>query len=129
MYALAKKCSVPYSTLNDLANGKVDVMNCKLGMVKSLATELGLSIEESCDIAAPDFAPKEKPEIDYTILVKNKGFVAEFVCEDTVQDIYLGPVNNDSKRFIDKFAEWSIEDAIKESEWRKMNAVLFNEKE
>lgn len=129
MYGLAKSCDIPYSTLNDLANGKVDVMNCKLGMVKKLAAKLSLSIEEFCDIAGPDFTPKEKPEIDYTVSVKNKNFLVRFTYEGVEHEIKLGQINNDSKRFINSFAEWSIEDAIKESEWRKMNAVLFNEKE
>ena len=129
IYSLAKDCDVAYSTLNDLANGKVDVMNCRLGMVKKLSDALGLSIDEFCDISSPDFDPKEKnSDIDYRIRVRNKRFVADFKYDNKEYNVDLGPVNEDSKQYVDTFAKWTLSDVKADKEWGKMYEILSDEK-
>ena len=129
MYSLAKDCGIAYSTLNDLANGKVDVMNCRLGMIKKLADALGLSLDEFCEAAALDYTPKDKTsDIDYEISVKNKRFVAGFSYENKDYKVDLGPVNEDSKQYVDTFAKWTLSDVKADEEWRKMYEILSDEK-
>ena len=36
IYALSKESGVAYSTLNDLANGKVDINQCKVSLLRAL---------------------------------------------------------------------------------------------
>jgi len=118
IYSLAKDCDVPYSTLNDLANGKVDVMNCRLGMVKKLSDALGLSIDEFCDISSPDYDTKEKnSDIDYRIKVRNKRFVADFIYDNKEYRIDLGPVNDNTKYYLDDIAEWTLEEEVMKMKW------------
>jgi len=118
IYSLAKDCEVAYSTLNDLANGKVDVMNCRLGMVKKLSDALDLSIDEFCDISSPDYDPKEKDgDIDYRIRVRNKRFVADFKYDNKEYNVDLGPVNDNTKYYIDDIAEWTLEEEVMKMKW------------
>ena len=37
IYSMSKACGIPYSTLNDLANGKVDIDNCKVGLLLKIS--------------------------------------------------------------------------------------------
>lgn len=43
IYQLSKSAQIPYSTLNDLVNKKMDGKNCTTGTIKKLAAALGMS--------------------------------------------------------------------------------------
>ena len=46
MYKVSKEGGIPYSTLNDLVNGRVEIENCKVSLLLQLANYLGLSLDE-----------------------------------------------------------------------------------
>ena len=46
MYKVSKEGGIPYSTLNDLVNGRVEIENCKVSLLLQLAKYLGLSLDE-----------------------------------------------------------------------------------
>ena len=46
IYKVANNAVVAYPTVFNLVNGKVDIMNCALGVVKKIADALELTIDE-----------------------------------------------------------------------------------
>ncbi|HHW92902.1 MAG TPA: helix-turn-helix domain-containing protein [Clostridiaceae bacterium] len=57
-YRLAKNSKVPYTTLNDICNGKTNLKYCNADTVYRLALELGVSMEtllEPCYEVRPSF--------------------------------------------------------------------------
>ena len=46
IYKLANNALVAYPTVYNIVNGKVDILNCKLGVIKKIADSLDLTIDE-----------------------------------------------------------------------------------
>lgn len=46
MYALARLCGVPYTTINEIHRGKNDINQCAAGTVQRIAAGLGVSSED-----------------------------------------------------------------------------------
>ena len=115
IYALAKSCGIPYSTLNDLANGKVKIKNCKFGMVKDLAAELGLSIDELCHICSSDAEVyRNGYDIDVRLDVKGKSYYAIFEYLGETIEMPLCRVTSDTKYYIREILMWRSEAYIRE---------------
>jgi len=50
MYKVSKESGVPYSTLNDLVNGRVDIDSCKVALFLRLSRYLGMSMDALYDL-------------------------------------------------------------------------------
>lgn len=50
MYKVSKESGVPYSTLNDLVNGRVDIDSCKVALFLRLSRYLGMSMDALYDV-------------------------------------------------------------------------------
>ena len=46
IYKVANQAMVSYPTVFNIVNGKVDILNCALGVVKKIADALDLTIDE-----------------------------------------------------------------------------------
>ncbi len=113
IYNLAKKSGLPYSSVNDLANGRVDAANCRAGMLFALASALELSMDrlyELCRkeerIRIPGF------ETEAVIRVKNKTYYTEFVWQGRPFLVRVCPVNELNTLFIRDLAAWHTEDFL-----------------
>ena len=129
IYSLAKESGVPYSTLNDIANGRVEVDNCRVSVIRKLSDCLGVSMDELYELCLIDWNVElddvaEKAEV----FVKNKTFYTSFEYEHEKKTIPICSVREDEIRFISDLARWEIEDYIDSEEWRKANEILVNEK-
>ena len=124
IYAASRATGIPYSTLNDLANCKVDLENCKLGMVLSLSSYLDISIEELMDICRIDKkVVSTSYGVDANINVRNKSYTVAFEYDDENIEMELCKVNEDTSYYIDSIAKWRTEEYIRrrrmeEVEWR-----------
>ena len=121
IYALSKESGVAYSTLNDLANGKVDIDQCKISLLRSLSRALGLSLDEVIAICSTEgIATKTSQGIDVKVTVRNKSYHAEFVYDEELVDVELCKVREESSFYIDEIAKWRSEEYIRDrriSEW------------
>ena len=80
VYALSRESGVAYSTLNDLVNGKVEIDQCKVSLLRSLSAALGLTLEDVIDICCPeDLTIQTSQGIDVKVSVRNKTYHAQFV--------------------------------------------------
>ena len=114
IYALAKESGVAYSTLNDLVNGKVDINQCKVSLLRSLSLALGLTLDEAISICSSEVIAMHTPQgIDVEISVKNKSYHAHFIYDEEMVDLELCKVREDSSFYIDEIASWRAEEYIR----------------
>ena len=115
IYSLSRDCAVPYSTLNDLANGKVAPDNCKIGLLKALAAGLGLSMDEVYGICSGEtLRIRNAYDMDLTIQVRNKSYYVAFEHASKPISMELCKVNCDSTFYIDEIARWRSESYVRE---------------
>ncbi len=129
MYSLAKKSGVAYSTINDLANGRVDVDNCKVSLLCQLAKALTLSMDDVYDICQRDLTVYSKTyDTKIQVSVKNKMYYADFEYEGEAKHIKVCEAGADHRHFIKELALWDAEDNIEKQNWEELNEILANEK-
>ena len=111
IYSLAKSSGVPYSTLNDLCNGKVMISNCKAGIVKKLAESLEITMDALYELAEPDRRIVHVAEYDKDaeIKVRNKRYKASFEYNGEKIELDVCKVNENNSVYVDSFTEWSVE--------------------
>jgi plasmid maintenance system antidote protein VapI len=56
VYRVAQNAHVAYPTVFNIVNGKVDLMNCSLGVVKKVADALNLSVDELITLCDKDYS-------------------------------------------------------------------------
>lgn len=77
VYKLSEMSGVPYTTLNELINGKKSIKDCKIKTVESIASSLNLSIERTLSmlnnkqVVLSDSWEKNKEKIFYFPIVEN----------------------------------------------------------
>ena len=129
MYSVAEKSRVPYSTLNDLANGRVDVDNCKVSLLHLVAATLEMSMDELYELCRENRQYiLDRYGIVVNVIVKDKDYYADFDYQGEHVCARICPVNDDTTRFIKDLAEWSVDDHVKDKEWERINEIFFNEK-
>ncbi len=99
---LSKRTGIPYSTLNDIVNGKTEINNIKFQYVKSIAEALNLSLDEFDRM----FSGKTIVQVDLGIkvVVKNKCYY--LVCELCDSPEYICKVNELNSYYVQTMAEW-----------------------
>ena len=129
MYSLAKKSGVAYSTLNDLANGRVDADSCRVGLLRALAGALDITMDELYEITKvrlAAYSDEYRTAIDIT--VKNKTYYANFEYEGEKACLMVCEANSDTAEFLDDLVNWSIMDYVDEREWDELNEILADAK-
>ncbi len=122
IYAVSKECGIPYSTLNDLANGKVKIENCKFGMVRDLAAGLGLAIEELCDIcSATPVVYRNGYDVEVRLDIRGKSYYAIFEYLGEKVELPLCRVTEDTKYYIREILTWRSEAYIRERRMSSWN--------
>ncbi len=115
VYLLSKESGVPYSTLNDLVNGKVEIENCKISLLMQLAGALGLTMDETFALCSRERQTVETGYgIEPGIRVRNKSYFIEFEYNGELSEIELCKVNEDTKFYIDEIARWRCERYIRD---------------
>ena len=125
IYALARDCGIPYSTLNDLVNGKVDVDNCKVSLIRSLAVYFGISMDEAYAVCAGEkLTVRNSYGVDVTVLVRGKSYIVEFEYGQKPVSIEACKVNDDTRFYINEIAAWRSEAYIREQRMKEFGGSL-----
>lgn len=115
LYKISKETGIAYSTLNDLACGKVSIENCKAGMLRKLSATLGISMDELYDICSfSQLMYQNAYGIDVVVKVKSKTYFAEFLYDQKPVCIELCKVSEDATFYIEEIATWRSEGYIRE---------------
>ena len=129
MYSLAEKSKVAYSTINDIANGRVDIENCKAVLLRNISTALGISMDDLYDICKRDISVhSDKYDVDVKVYTNNKTYRAVYTIDDNKYDIKVCETGADYIPFVKDLALWAVEDDIDNREWEKLNEILADEK-
>ena len=123
---LERLTGIPYSTLNDLVNGKTDINNMRLGHVRKLSDVLQISIEKLVSLCCIPQVKLEKDNIHAEVIVKNKKYYLRIGNEEKYDERPLCKVNPDTTFFLRTFAEWEMEDYINEKEidgWQPTDTI------
>lgn len=105
---IADESGLPYSTVNDIANGIVSVSNVGLGKCKAIADVIGVSLDEFYDLY------KNTIEIadDAFVEVKNHAFYLNYDGNEK----YIFKANSINSAFVREVAEWDYEDIVSQEE-------------
>lgn len=113
-YKLAKDIGEPYSTLNDIVNGKIDISDCKTKILKKLSEYLGQSMEETYKQCSTTVEIYSKDyNIQGQIVVKLKKYHVCFEYDNEMKDIELCKVTEGSTMFVREAALYEMERYIK----------------
>ena len=117
IYSLAKKSKAPYSTVNDLANGRVDADSCRFGLMRSLASALGISTDRLYRVCKETISTRsECYDCDISISVSDKTYFAGFGHGGKNYTVKVCPVNLINTAMIKGLAQLTVEDCIEEME-------------
>ena len=108
---LSNITGIPYSTLNDIINGKTSIDNIRFKYVKKMAAVFEMSIDEFNTMFSNENTVSEK--VPYDIIVKNKSYY--LICEFTENPHYLCKVNQINSKYKKEIASWEY-DALKRKE-------------
>ena len=129
IYKVAQMSGVPYSTLNDLVNYKVDIENIRAGILYRIAKVLNISMDElyercshEIEIYSEQYATKG------TVLIKNKKYVLEFEYHDQELNEVLCPVKKEATMFVESIAQWQMEKLIADLEMEEAYELCIKAK-
>ena len=129
IYKLAGISGIPYSTLNDIVNHKVDIANIRAGIVYKLAGILNISMDELYEICTNQITVDlEGYSAKGTVNIKNKKYVLKFHYQNREFVNELCPVKKEATMFIDSIAEWQMEKMIRKQEMEEMYELCIKAK-
>lgn len=128
-YKLAQMSGLPYSTVNDLVNCKVDVEKIRAGMLFKLADSMDISMDALYQMCRNEIRVySEKFDMMGRITVKNKTYILGFSYKGKEFTEVLYPVKKEATLFIETIALWIMEEKISAIKMEETYAVCIKTK-
>ena len=102
---LAENSGMPYSTVNDIINGKNDIDRVSVKNALSLAKACGVSFDYFYKLCKEDVIPQTKYG---KIIIRNKKYYLEKRIKNNTLRFYLCNVNPSNRQFIPYMAKWAV---------------------
>ena len=106
---LSRRTGIPYTTLSELVNGKVDVDRIYVGNAVNIAEKCNLPFQQFYEMC------KEQTDIggnsDYRIVTRNKKYYVQYEIDGKTSTSYLFKANALNQRFVKDVAQWEYEAA------------------
>lgn len=129
IYKLAGISGIPYSTLNDIVNQKVDISNVRAGIIFKMAKTLNISMDELYELCTNRIVIYlDKYAVEGTVVIKNKKYVLEFQYHNKDFSDELCPVKKEATMFIESIARWQMEKLISNCEIEEMYELCIKAK-
>lgn len=129
IYKLSEISGIPYSTLNDIMNHKVDIANIRAGIVFKLANILNISMDELYELCTNQITIYLEGHSTIGIVkIKNKKYMLEFQYQNRKFTNVLCPVKKEATMFIESIARWQMEKMISNYEMEKMYELCIKTK-
>lgn len=117
LYQLAKISGVPYSTLNDIVNYKVEIANIRAGILFRLADALSVTMDELYELCTSQIIIcLERYSTKGTVNIKNKTYILAFKYQGREFNYELCLVKREATLFIESIALWQMEKLISDYE-------------
>ncbi len=115
IYKVSKDTGIPYTTLNDLANGRTDMANASVRTLSRLSAYLGLSMDEAYrQFARRDFHLIKYPNLPKELEESIDALIKAVDAGDELIDCELSQVLGD----INMSESWGLIDSIRAKELR-----------
>lgn len=129
IYSISKSSGIPYSTLNDIVNCKVEIVNVKVGILYALAEALEISMDTLYEICRDDITIRsERYHIDGFVSKKNKKYHLSFQYDHKKYEYELCPVKKEASLFIYSIALWEMEKHLLDFEMEAAYALCIKTK-
>ena len=129
MYRIAKESGISYSTLNDIANHKVDISNVKSGILHALAKELRISMDQLYDICSETIdVYDEEYGIGGYVSKKNKKYYLQFSYRNISYEYELCAIKQEATMFIKSIALWALEQHLSDIKMEEAYALCVKAK-
>ena len=130
IYELSKKTGIAYSTLSDLCNGKVDIDNCKVSIIKKLSEYFNISMNNIYNICLKKDNEFIVDSLKKNVCTysKNKNYYVKFKYKNKDVDIRLCKVNKNNTDYLKEIASWIVDDYVSEKRLEEIYDLQFNEK-
>ena len=123
-YKLAQMSGLPYSTVNDLVNCKVDIEKIRAGMLFKLADSMDISMDALYQMCRNEIhVYSEKYD-----MVGNKTYILELCYKGKAFTEVLYPVKKEATLFIETIALWTMEEKLSEIKMEETYAVCIKTK-
>lgn len=111
--SLQKNTNIPYTTISELINGKVDVDRVYVGSALKLSAACNLSFEAFYALCKKN---TDTEDTNVEIKIRNKKYYVSYTIEGDRQESYLFKASSDSKRFVKDAAKWEFDIARQNKE-------------
>ena len=115
IYELSKRTEIPYSTVNDIVNGKIKINNIKLGNAVKIANCLNISMEDMY-IYNYEFEVQYSDQFHNvhigTCFAKDGKYFLRCKLHEKEIEQEIGLVNDSVTPFIEDFALWTLKDIV-----------------
>ena len=129
IYSISKRSGIPYSTLNDIVNCKVEIGNVKAGILYALAEALEISMDRLYELCRSDIVVRsEQYDINGVVSKKNKKFYLCFEYDHKEYEYELCPVKKEASLFIYSIALWEMEKHLLDFEMEAAYALCTKTK-
>ena len=110
IYKLAMDIQEPYSTINDIVNGKKCLDECKFGLVKKIASYLDMTLDELEEVGNTSYIIiSSRLQTKGALYVRSKKYCLQFSYLDKFYDIELCKVNENTTYYIKEIAQYELE--------------------
>ncbi len=124
VYKMAKDINEPYSSINDIVNGKRDIDDCPVRVLKKISSYLCLSMEEVYKVCSLSFEIyAEAYDVKGIVYVKSKSYFLKFNYKEEKYDFRICKVLKNTTMFIEELAKYKMETIIKH---KSLEEYLWN---
>lgn len=130
MYALSRRSGVPYTTINEIRNGKNDINQCAAATVWRLAAALGVSPNDLInDINYLDGVKGKYKDIDFTWRSETNTLIT-FEYNGSMVTLDTGAFYNIPSRlqYYNIIAGWMIKEHLERIQWEKDAKELLDKR-
>lgn len=129
IYHAAKASGISYSTLNDIANHKVDIANVKSGILHALAGVLQVSMDQLYDLCSETIEVHDEAYgIDGYVSKRNKKYYLNFIYRDIPYEYELCAIRQEATMFIKSIASWALEQHLSDIKMEEAYALCVKAK-
>lgn len=126
VYKLAKAIEEPYSTVNDLSNGKICIDDCRVNLLRKIAGYFNISLEEMYkECQNIHYLYSEKYSTHGVVEGKKKKYIISFDYDNTHHEVEFCKITEHSTMFIKEAALYEMEKMISQMELEKTVCNIF----
>ncbi|MBQ9360741.1 MAG: helix-turn-helix transcriptional regulator [Lachnospiraceae bacterium] len=103
---ISRNTDLPYTTVNDIVNGRTDIKNVSIGIAMKFSSALDISLDDF--IRLFDAKKIYVDEWQGEISARGKKYYLKYSKDDISGEKYLCKANKLNEKFVDTVAQWAL---------------------